>query len=76
MSILANYIEAKSSSSKKEFTNFFQYSLKFANETTIWLELLKDTGNVNLDETIDLLKELDEIAKIFASSIMKLKGKK
>ena len=31
-SILANYIEANSASSKKDFINFFTYSLKSSNE--------------------------------------------
>lgn len=75
-SILANYIEARASSSKREFTNFFQYSLKSANETVIWLSLLKDTQNGSAQEIEYLLKELVEIANIFASSILKLKGKK
>ncbi len=75
-SILANYIEARASSSRKEFTNYFQYSLKSANETVIWLMLLKDTNNGDQKELEYLLKELNEIANIFGSSIIKLKGKK
>ena len=41
-SILANYIEANSASSKKDFINFFTYSLKSANESKVWLTLLRD----------------------------------
>ena len=74
-SILANYIEARASSPKREFTNFFQHSLKSANESIIWLNLLKDTDNGDKEEIDYLLKELDEIAKIFGSSIISLKGK-
>jgi len=75
-SILSNYIEARASSSKKEFTNFFQYCLKSANESKVWLALLRDTNNGDKTEIAYLLQELDEIAKIFAVSIMSLKGKK
>lgn len=75
-SILANYTEARSSSSKKEFTLFFQYSLKSANESVVWLNLLKDTNNGDKEEISYLLNELEEIAKIFASSIISLKGKR
>ncbi len=32
-SIGANIVEAQASSSKREFANFFRYSLKFANES-------------------------------------------
>jgi four helix bundle protein len=75
-SILANYIEARAASSKKEFTNYFQISLKSCNESKVWLALLRDTNNGNKKEIEYLLKELDEIARIFASSILNLKGKK
>jgi len=75
-SILANYIEANSSSSKKDFINFFTHSLKSANESKVWLALLRDTGKGNKDEIKWLLNELIEIANILASSILTLKGKK
>jgi four helix bundle protein len=75
-SILANYIEARASSSKKEFTNFFQHSLKSANETVVWLTLLRDTDNCDKNEVAYLLKELEEIANMFAAAILRLKGKK
>lgn len=75
-SILANYIEARASSSKKEFTNFFQHSLKSANETVVWLMLLRDTDNCDKNEVAYLLKELEEIANMFASAVLRLKGKK
>jgi len=75
-SILANYIEANSSSSKKDFINFFTHSLKSANESKVWLALLRDTGKGNKNEIKWLLNELIEIANILASSILTLKGKK
>ncbi|MEW6008543.1 MAG: four helix bundle protein [Candidatus Omnitrophota bacterium] len=75
-SILGNYIEGKSASSKKEFTNFFNTSLKSANESKLWLTLLRDAKRANTEEVTWFLKELDEISNIFASSILTLKGKK
>lgn len=75
-SILGNYIEGQSASSKKEFTNFFNTSLKSANESKLWLSLLRDSKRANLEEVAWFLKELEEIANIFASSILTLKGKK
>jgi len=74
--ILGTYIEGLSSSSKREYTNYFNYSLKSANESKVWLAILRDTGNGNLEEANALLAELEEISKIFASSILTLKGKK
>ncbi len=75
-SILANYIEGQSAASKKDFTNFFTYSLKSANESKVWLAMLRDTGRTTAKATDPLLDELSQIANIFASSILKLKGKR
>ena len=75
-SILGNYIEGQSASSKKDFTNFFNYSLKSANESKIWLCLLRDSKRASSGDVEFFLQELDQIARIFASSILTLKGKK
>ncbi|OGD62086.1 hypothetical protein A2160_04610 [Candidatus Beckwithbacteria bacterium RBG_13_42_9] len=75
-SILANYIEANSASSKKDFINFFTHSLKSANESKVWLTILRDTDKGDKSELSWLLSELIEIANILASSILTLKGKK
>lgn len=75
-SILANYIEAIAASSRKDYTNYFSYSLKSANESKVWLALLRDLGYGDPVENNWLLKELDELSQIFASSILTLKGRK
>ena len=75
-SILANYIEANSASSKRDFINFFTHSLKSANESKVWLSLLRDTDKGDKNRLESLLKELIEISNILASSILTLKGKK
>jgi len=75
-SVIANYIEASSSSSKRDFINFFTYSLKSANESKVWLTLLRDTDKGEKVKLEELLNELIEIANIIASSIITLKGKK
>jgi len=43
-SIGANVIEANAASSKRDYTDFFNYALKSANETKFWLGLLRDSG--------------------------------
>jgi four helix bundle protein len=73
-SIVGNYVEGQAASSKKDFTNYFNSSLKSANESKLWLALLRDSNRTK--EADWYLKELDEIGKIFASSILTLKGKK
>ncbi|OHA59750.1 MAG: hypothetical protein A2607_02265, partial [Candidatus Vogelbacteria bacterium RIFOXYD1_FULL_42_15] len=62
-SIIANYIEAKAASSRKDFTNFFNHALKSANESKVWLALIRDTTNSQKikDQSKILLVELDEI---------------
>lgn len=75
-SILANYVEANSASSKKDFINFFTYSLKSSNESKVWICLLRDTDKGDKKEIEWLLKELVEISNIIASSIITLKGKR
>lgn len=75
-SILANYIEANSASSKKDFINFFTYSLKSGNESKVWLTLLRDLKKGNNKECLELLEELIEICNVIGSSILTLKGKK
>lgn len=74
-SIGANVVEAKSSSSRRDYIKFFEIALKSANETKYWLilarELVSDKVRVQ-----GLLQEADEIAKVIASSVLTLKGKK
>lgn len=75
-SILSNYVEGQSASSKKEFTNFLTISLKSANESKMWLALLGDSKRATAQRTAWFLNELGEVSKILASSILKCKGKR
>lgn len=75
-SILGNYIEGQSASSKKDYTNYFHHSLKSANESKVWISILRDTGNGDVGEANLILAELGEISKIFGSSVLTLKGKR
>lgn len=75
-SIGANIVEAKASSSKRDFTNFFSHALKSANESLYWLGLLRDAKKINNAQLKYLLGETKELANILASSILTLKGKR
>jgi len=75
-SILGNYIEGQSASSRKDFTNYFNTSLKSTNESKLWLTLLRDSKRATSEEVSWFLNELEEIGNIFASSILTLKGRK
>lgn len=75
MSIGANLVEARASSSRLEFKKFHEISLKSANETKYWLGLLRDSGKADTEKVNELLAEVTEIANMLAAGILKLKGK-
>lgn len=78
-SIGANYFEAKGASSKKDYRNYFNHSLKSANESRFWLNVLGEASLVpkELHSNFQWIrKETEELANIFASSILTMKKKK
>jgi four helix bundle protein len=75
-SIIGNYIEGKSASSRKDFTNYLNTALKSANESKLWFALLRDTKRAESEAVKSFLDELNEISNILASSILTLKGRK
>jgi len=75
-SIGANLIEARASSSRLEFKKFYEISLKSANETQYWLELLLDAGLSDKIKIDGLLKEVKELANMLGAGVIKLKSKR
>lgn len=72
-SVGANLVEAKGTSSRKDFVNFYSYSLKSANETLYWLGLLRDAKRLN-DETLTMLiEEAKELSKMVGACVVSLK---
>jgi len=74
-SIGANLIEAKASSSKRDFIKFYEIALKSCNETIYWLYLLRDSKLIKKEKTKPLIDEATEISKMVGSSLLTLKGK-
>lgn len=74
-SIGANIIEAKASSSRRDFIRFYQIALKSANETKYWIQLLHESGLKKGPKTDKLMQESNEIANMLGSSLLTLKGK-
>ena len=74
-SVGANIVEAKASSSRRDFANFYSYSLKSANESKFWLGLLQDSGKAPGLSVKPLLEETNELSNILASSLLTMKGK-
>ena len=77
-SIGANVIEAQAAPTPKDFANFYNYSLKSANESKYWIRLLGDCGKSSLEKTRPLLQETQELSNILGSILIKMrtKGKK
>ena len=75
-SIGANLIEAKASSSKKDFIKFYEIALKSANETKYWLCLLRDSHLIKENNINSVLKEAEELANMVGSSLLTMKKKK
>lgn len=75
-SVGANIVEAKASSSKREFLNYFQISLKSANEAKYWLAMLRELLPEERKDINVFIKELDEISRIIGTSVLTMKGKR
>ncbi len=75
-SVIANYVEARAASSRKDYTNFFTIALKSANESKLWISLLRDSGRLSEVDSEEIARELEEISNILAASIITLKSKK
>lgn len=75
-SIGANIVEAKASSSKREFIRYYEIALKSCNETKYWLSLLID-GKLGNIEILNKLKiECVELGNMLGASLLTVKGKK
>lgn len=77
-SVGANVVEAKASSSKRDYIRFFEIALKSANESKYWFMVIIESVGMDKikEEARALLKESDEISRIIGSSVLTLKGKK
>ena len=73
LSIGANVIESKNSSTRAEFKRYYEIALKSSNESKYWMCLLRDGFDVNEIEIKDLINEADELSRILAASVLKLK---
>ena len=72
-SIGANMVEAQASPTRKDFALFLHHSLKSANETRYWLNLLKDSRKISTDKIEPLINECQELASILGASLVTTK---
>ena len=73
-SIGANIVEAQASPTRKDFSLFFGYSLKSANETVYWLKLLKDSKKILAEKAGPLIVECEELCRILGASLITVKS--
>ncbi len=67
--------ESEYAESKADFIHKLSISLKEANETKYWLELLKETDYINPDNFKIINSKLDELLKLLTSIINTSKSK-
>ena len=66
-SVAANYREASRARSRNEFISKIEQCAQEADETQLWLELLRDDCGINLPEISSLWQEADELIAIFVT---------
>jgi len=66
-SVAANYREASRALSTDEFVSKIETCAQEADETQLWLELLRDDCGIGLPEISALLVEADELIAIFVT---------
>jgi four helix bundle protein len=75
-SVGANVVEARAFHSNKDFIKFYEISLKSANECKYWLCLLRDGLKLDAHTLNQLIDEANQISKIIASIVIKVKQHK
>ena len=73
-SIGANVREAEHGQSKEDFIHKLSISLKEANETDYWLDLLFHSGYLEKSQYDDIKLDVDEILRLLVSIVKKSKG--
>ena len=71
-SVGANYREANESLSKKDFIMRIKICRKEVKESAYWLRVIYETNDShNADDALKLMREADELKKIFSSMLRK-----
>ncbi|PKV51269.1 four helix bundle protein [Aquimarina sp. MAR_2010_214] len=67
--------EAEFAQSKKDFISKMSISLKEANETLYWIDLIKDTGYIDITIHMQLSSDSKELVAMLVSSIKTTKSR-
>ena len=65
----ANYGEARGAESRADFIHKLKVVFKELNETTIWIEVIVQSGQVSDEAIVAILTENRELCRIIAASI-------
>ncbi len=68
--------ESEHAQSKADFINKMNIALKEANETTYWLQLLKDSDYINEKEFDSIFPDSEELLKLLVSIVKTTKSRK
>ena len=72
-SVGANLEEAKAASSKKDFLNYVQISLKECRETTYWLRVCAELGFLPAATAQPLINHADQVSRILGAIVVSTK---
>ena len=74
-SLGAHYREAQRAKSNADFVSKIEGALQELDETTYWLELLRDSGMVGAGKLRSLQEEAEELLSIFVTIVKRVKVK-
>ena len=72
-SVAANFREASRARTSNEFISKLEVCIQEADETDLWLELLRDDCGIQADKVTDLLVETNELISIFVTMVKRTK---
>jgi len=72
-SVAAHVREASRARSDAEFCSKLEGALQEADESQLWLELLRDDCGISTPELVNLLRETDELIAIFVTILDRTK---
>jgi four helix bundle protein len=75
-SVGAHWREARRSRSDAEFVSKVECGIQELDETTYWLELLRDSGSIKPERIGDLLAEAGELMSVLVTCARKVKQRK
>jgi four helix bundle protein len=75
-SVAANFREASRARTSSEFISKLEVCIQEADETDLWLELLRDDCGIQAEKVTDLLVETNELISIFVTMVKRTKDRR